>query len=51
MSDTPDASRVPLMSAAKAQEIARDLKWLALSYAEGVRRVTRRERNAIASGG
>ena len=48
MSDTPDASRIPLMSAAKAQEIARGLKWLAQSYSETgmVRDATRAERDS-----
>ena len=31
MSDTPEASRIPLMPAEKAQDIARGLKWLAQS--------------------
>jgi len=34
MSDTPEVSRIPKMPPAKAQEIARGLKWLAQSYAE-----------------
>jgi hypothetical protein len=34
MSDTPETSRIPLMEAGKAQEIARGLKFLAQSYAE-----------------
>lgn len=48
MSDSPDSSRIPLMSADKAQEIARGLKWLAQSYAEAgmTREATRAERNS-----
>ncbi len=34
MSDTAENSRIPMMEAAKAQEIARGLRWLAQSYAE-----------------
>jgi hypothetical protein len=47
MSDTPDSNRIPLMSAEKAQEIARGLKWLAQSYADAgmVRDATRAERD------
>jgi hypothetical protein len=48
MSDTPDSSRIPLISAEKAQEIARGLKWLAQSYTEAgmVRDPTRAERDS-----
>ncbi|HET6234473.1 MAG TPA: hypothetical protein VFE41_05820 [Acetobacteraceae bacterium] len=48
MSDTPESSRIPLMAADKAQEIARDLKWLAQSYAGAgmVRDATRAERDS-----
>lgn len=48
VSDTPDASRIPLMSADQAQAIARGLKWLAQSYAEAgmVRVATRSERDS-----
>jgi len=38
MSDEPDANRIPLMAPAKAQEIARGLKWLAQSYASRAER-------------
>jgi uncharacterized protein HemY len=34
ISETPESSRIPLMTAFKAQEIARGLEWLAHSYAE-----------------
>jgi hypothetical protein len=34
MSDDREARRVPKMAPEKAQEIARDLKWLAQDYAE-----------------
>lgn len=48
MSDAPEASRIPKMPTAKAQEIARGLKWLAQSYAEAgmVRDATRAERDS-----
>jgi hypothetical protein len=48
MDDTPESSRVPLMPAAKAQEIARGLKWRAQSYAEAGmgRDATRAERDS-----
>ena len=48
MSDTPEASRIPLMAADKAQEIGRGLKWLAQSYAEAgmVRDAARAERDS-----
>lgn len=46
MSDTPESSRIPLMSADKARGIARGLKWLAQSDVEAgvVRNATRAER-------
>ena len=48
MSDTPESSRIPLMPAEKAQEIARGLKWLERSYSEAgmVRDATRAERDS-----
>jgi hypothetical protein len=48
MSDTPESSRVPLMPAHKAQQIARGLKWLAQSFAEAgmARDATRAERDS-----
>ena len=48
MSDMPGTSRVPLMPAEKAQDIAHGLKWLAQSYAEVgmVREATRAERDS-----
>jgi hypothetical protein len=48
MSDAPESSHIPLMSAEQAQEIARGLKWLAQSYAEGgmVRNGTKAERDS-----
>jgi hypothetical protein len=48
MSDTPESSRIALMPAHKAQEIARGLKWLAQSYAEAgmVSDATRAERDS-----
>jgi hypothetical protein len=48
MSDTPESSRIPLMAADKAQEIACGLKWLAQSYAGAgmVRDTTRARRDS-----
>ena len=48
MSDEPDANQIPLMAPAKAQEIARGLKWLAQSYAEAgmARDASRSERDS-----
>ncbi len=48
MSDTPEGRSVPLMEPAKAQEIARGLKWLAQSYAEAgmARDASRAERDS-----
>jgi len=48
MSDTPDSSRIPLMPAENAQEVARGLKFLAQSYSEAgmVRDATRAERDS-----
>ncbi len=48
MSDTPESSRIPLMAAEKAKEIARGLKWLAQFYvgAGMVRDATRAERDS-----
>ena len=48
MSGTFDSSRVRLMAAEKAQDIARGVKWLAQSYGEAgmMRDATRAERDS-----
>ena len=48
MSGIPEASCIPWMPVAKAQHIARDLKWLVQSYAGVgmVREATRAERDS-----